>query len=110
VNNFITSQETNRRIALQNREAMDKAVEEINKIIRLADGFPIAVPRALFTDNNAVKWELLRKLREDSHWVVEDRAMGPIVVPVAGGAVIAPPSEKNYYLYHKDMRREEVSK
>lgn len=104
--NFISADDTNRRIAQQNKEAIEKAVNDVNKLIREADNFPVIVPRSLFPDQPSVKYELFRKLREESGWVVEER--GPAPVPVKPDEIQLP--GKYYYLYHKGMRREEQSK
>ncbi len=68
--NFISASMTNQRFSNEHSALRDDAITKINEIIRKAREFPIVVPRALFTDIESVKYELLRKLREESGWQI----------------------------------------
>lgn len=76
--NFITANETNRRLVEEHAKVRDEAVNAINKIIRDAQALPVAVPKKLFTDVDCVRAELLRKLRDEAGWRVSSDQDGAV--------------------------------
>lgn len=68
---FITATSVNTRFANANAEAMDKAIRDINEVIKKADSFPIRVPGSLFPAPPSVRYELIRKLRDEAGWAVD---------------------------------------
>jgi hypothetical protein len=70
---FVTRDQTVARIASRHTSEIVKAVEDINKVIKEAPDLPVKVPAGLLTSIDSVRAELIRKLRQEAHWVVHFR-------------------------------------
>lgn len=90
--NFVSAADTNRRFAECHKELRRTAVIEINRIIRAATAFPIVIPRKLLTDVPEVRAELLRKLHDESGWLISGTTDRDSLLLTDEGV--------NYYLWH----------
>jgi hypothetical protein len=69
--NFITFSDANKRLSDKYSEMREKAVEEINKLIKAAEELPVKIPMSLIPQIDSVRRELMRKLREEAGWHVQ---------------------------------------
>lgn len=103
MSNFTHVNEVIKRLADEHKTLRDKAVENVNKIIRAATEFPIKVPKSLFTDIAVVRHELMRKLREESGWEVRDGELDPYGIPNLDERA----DRSIVYLWNASIRRDE---
>lgn len=68
--NFVTAAETVQRLSNEHATLRDQAVEKINALIRESKHLPVYVLEHHFTQVDAVRMHLLRKLREEAGWSV----------------------------------------
>lgn len=96
---FVSFVQVNKRVAERNRETMDKAVTEINRLLQAADALPVRVPCALFSDIPSVHTELLRRMRDESGWRNMEIEVDGQVVPRTLATPL-PVRPNSFYLFN----------